>query len=393
MPGPLEGIRVFDLTMWMVGPWSSMQLGGMGADVIHIEQPGVLWSSLGAGVPPTIKGTSIGYIAWNMNKRGLFLDLKATRDRATAYELLKTCDVFMINMRTGVAERLGLGYETVSQINPGIVYCSITGWGETGPMAQAPGADGQMQYFTGFWSTNGQRGGRAEVYRHFTQLDATTGNYAAQAILMALLARKRTGRGQRIEVAMLRAATALQTARIAEYLATEMVAEPLGSAAYATAPDQTFLCEDQEYIGVAVTSEDEWRAFCGVLERPDLLADERFATNVARVEHRDQLSALLEPVFRTKPLYYWMMFLTRAGVPCGYELRFDHLRHHRQVTENDYIVDVETTGWGNVYTGGPPWHFSRTPAQWRGTPAPGEHTGEIIDELQRRKAAPVARQV
>src|SRR5579871_1639781 len=141
MPGPLEGIRVFDLTVWMVGPWASMQLGAMGADVIHIEQPGVDWSSLGAGVPPTINGTSIGYITWNMNKRGLFLDLKSTRDRATARQLLESCDVFLINMRTGVAGRLGLGYEAVSAINPAIVYCSVTGFGESGPMAERPGAD------------------------------------------------------------------------------------------------------------------------------------------------------------------------------------------------------------------------------------------------------------
>ena len=392
MPGPLEGIRVFDLTMWMVGPWASMQLGGMGAEVIHIEQPNVLWSSLGAGVPPTINGTSIGYITWNMNKRGLFLDLKSTSDRATALELLKTCDVFMINMRTGVADRLGLGYETVSAINPGIVYCSITGWGESGPMAERPGADGQMQYFTGFWSTNGARGGRAEVYRHFTQLDATTGNYAAQAILMSLLARNRTGRGQRIEVAMLRAAMALQTARIAEYLATDKVAAPLGSAAYATAPDQAFLCEDQEYIGVAVTSEAVWETFCHTVGRPDLLTDDRFRTNATRVAHRDALTAALGPVFRSKPQYYWMMALSRAGVPCGYPMRFEQLRYHPQVAENGYIVEVETSGWGKVWTGGPPWRFSRTPARWTGTPMPGEHTGEILDELEQRRAVPAAQQ-
>lgn len=390
MPGPLAGIRVFDLTMWMVGPWASMQLGAMGADVIHIEQPGVDWSTLGAGVPPTINGTSIGYITWNMNKRGLFLDLKSPEDRATALELLKTCDVFLINMRTGVAGRLGLDYETVAQINPGIVYCSVTGWGESGPMAERPGADVQMQYFSGFWSTNGAPGGEREVYRHFTQIDATTGNYAAQAILMALLARKRTGRGQRIEIAMLRAAAALQTARIAEYLATGEVAQPLGSAAFATAPDQAFLCEDQQYIGVSVTSEPEWHAFCAALERPELVDDPRFATNIERVSRRDELAALLTPLFAAKPQYYWMMRLNRAGVPCGYPLRIEQLKHHRQVTENDYLVDVETSAWGQVMTGGPPWRFSRTPARWSGTPAPGEHTGDILDELPQRRPTPAA---
>ena len=390
MGGPLEGIRVFDLTLWMVGPWCTMQLGGMGADIIHIEQPGVLWSSLGAGVPPTIDGTSIGYITWNMNKRGLFMDLKSTEDRATAYELIKSCDVFAINMRTGVADRLGLGYEAVSAINPAIVYCSITGWGESGPMITRPGADVQAQYFSGFWSTNGARGGEREVYRHFTQIDATTGNYAAQAILMALLARKRTGRGQRVEMNMLQAASALQTPRIAEYLATNEVARPLGSAAYATAPDQAFLCEDQRYLGVSVTGEDEWGAFCAVIEQPELADDPRFRTNVERVRHRDELAAALEPVFRAKPQFYWMMKLTHARIPCGYPMRFEELRYHPQVTENGYIQEVETSAWGPVYTGGPPWHFSKTPGQWTGTPMPGEHTGDILAELQQGAAVGAA---
>ncbi|HEY7294375.1 MAG TPA: CoA transferase [Dehalococcoidia bacterium] len=393
MPGPLTGLRIFDLTVWMVGPWASMQLGSMGADVIHIEQPGVLWSSLGAGVPPTIDGTSIGYITWNMNKRGLFLDLKSTRDRATACELLQSCDAFLINMRPGVAERLGLGYETVHEINPRIVYCSVTGWGESGPMAERPGADTQVQYVSGFWSANGRRGGEREIYRHFTQMDATTGNYAAQAILMALLARRRTGSGQKVEVPMIRAAAALQTARLAEYLATGELHQPLGSAAYATAPDQCFPCEDQQWVGVSVTSEDEWRAFCAAIERPELATDPRFCTNGERVCHRDELAALLEPLFRAKPQFYWMMRLTSANVPCGYPLRFDVLRHHRQAVENEYLLEVETSAWGRVWTGGPPWHFSRTPATWRGTPMPGEHTGEILDELERRPdMAPALRQ-
>lgn len=387
MPGPLEGIRVFDLTIYMVGPWAAVQLGAMGADVIHIEQPNVDPSSLGAGVPPRINGTSIGYITWNMNKRGLFLDLKSPEDRATAYEVLKTCDVFMINMRTGTADRLGLGYEAVAEINPQIVYCSITGFGETGPMARRPGADGQMQYFSGFWSTNGTRAGEREIYRHFTQMDGSTGNYAAQAILMALLARRRTGRGQRIEVSMLRATTALQTARIGEYLATGEVARPLGSASFATAPDEAFLCEDSRYLGISVTNECDWQALCQRIGREELITDARFATNVDRVRNRDGLTAALEPIFRAKPQYHWMQQLTRAGVPCGYPMRFEELRYHPQVTENGYIIDTDTSAWGHVYTGGPPWHFSRTPAQWRGTPLPGEHTGDILDEVARRRAA------
>jgi len=217
--GPLAGVRVFDLTMWMVGPWCSVQLGALGAEVVHIEQPDVDWSTLGAGVPPLINGTSVGYIAWNMNKRGLSLGMKSPEDRTVAYELLKTSDVFLINMTPGVADRLGVGYDIVSGINPQIVYCAITGWGESGPMALLPGADTPAQYVTGFATGTGVPDGDDEINRHFTQMDATSGNYAAQAILMGLLARKRTGKGQRIHVSMLRAGSALQSVRIGEYLA------------------------------------------------------------------------------------------------------------------------------------------------------------------------------
>jgi crotonobetainyl-CoA:carnitine CoA-transferase CaiB-like acyl-CoA transferase len=385
MPGPLDGIRVFDLTLWMVGPWGSMQLGALGADVIHIEQPNVDPRTLGGGVPPSIKGTSVGYITWNMNRRSIFLDLKEPQDRATAYQLLRTSDVFLMNMRPGVAERLGVDYETVAELNPQIIYCAVTGWGETGPMAQRPGADGYALAFTGFWSNSGQEGGRPEHYRHHTQFDASTGNYAAQAILMALLARKRTGRGQKIEINMLQAGSALQTERIGEYLIDGRLAQPQGSAAIATAPDQAFLCEDQLWVGVSVTSEPEWAAFCKVIGHPELIEDERFRSNHARVDHRKELAAILEPIFSAKPQYYWMMWLTRAGVPCGYPLRFEQLRFHQQARENEYIIDVDTAGWGPVTTGGPPWHLSKTPARWFETPIPGVHTGEILDELERQR--------
>ena len=395
MPGPLDGVRIFDLTLWMVGPWASMQLGALGADVIHIEQPDVDPRTLGAGVPPTINGTSVGYITWNMNKRGLFLDLKSAADRQTAYELLQTCDVFMINMRPGAADRMGVGYEQVSAVNPNIIYTAITGWGEVGPMRDKPGADVQCQYFTGFWSVNGKRDGRPEVYRHFTQMDASTGNVAAQAVLMGLLARKRTGKGQRIHVGMLRAGMALQSGRIAEHLATGELHQPLGSAGYAAAPDQAFQCQEGEWIGVAATSEAEWSRFCAVMTKSEaqvagldkLASDPRFATNLHRVAHRDELSTLLQSAFQQRPRHYWMLRLAETDVPSGYPISFESLQHHRQAIENGYLREVTTSGWGDVWTGGPPWQLSRTPARWTGTPLPGEHTGDILDELAQNRAA------
>src|SRR5262249_3019545 len=145
-------------------------------------------------VPPTIDGTSIGYLAWNMNKRGLGLNLKEPADVATALEVAARCDVFLVNMRPGVVDRLGLGYETVAARNPGIVYCDVNGWGHDGPMAQSPGSDGVIQGYSGFWSLNGADG---EFYRHYTQLDSSTGNLAVLGVLAALRHRKVTGQGQR----------------------------------------------------------------------------------------------------------------------------------------------------------------------------------------------------
>src|SRR2546423_1573268 len=170
MRGPLEGIRVFDLTLIMVGPWSTMNLGALGADVIHIERPGILASSLGGGVPPSINGTSIGHITWNMNKREMFLDLKSEFDVDIARQLIATSDVFVDNMRPGVVDRLGLSYEALSEINPRLVYCTISGWGTSGPMVERTAADPQVQAFTGFAGNSGPAGGRAEVYRHYTQM-------------------------------------------------------------------------------------------------------------------------------------------------------------------------------------------------------------------------------
>jgi crotonobetainyl-CoA:carnitine CoA-transferase CaiB-like acyl-CoA transferase len=205
--GPLAGIRVFDLTLAMVGPWASMLLGAMGAEVIHIEATD---RDLNAGIHPTINGTSIGYLDVQMNKRQIVLDLKSPEDRQHAYDIIKTCDVFLMNMRPDVAVRLGVDYETVSQINDQIVYCAVTGWGPDGPMREIPGADPQVRYIAGFHEATGLEGGDTEVYRHSTQIDETTGNYATQSILMGLLARERTGKGQRVDISMMRATSAMQ---------------------------------------------------------------------------------------------------------------------------------------------------------------------------------------
>jgi crotonobetainyl-CoA:carnitine CoA-transferase CaiB-like acyl-CoA transferase len=388
MRGPLEGIRVFDLTLIMVGPWSTMNLGALGADVIHIERPGIEDRSLGGGIPPYINGVSIGHITWNMNKRQMMLDLKSEMDVETAHRLLATCDVFVDNMRPGVADRLGLSYETLSEINPRLVYCTICGWGTTGPMSDRTAADPQVQAFTGFGANSGVPGGNPEVYRHFTQMDASTGNYATMAILMALLRREKTGRGQRIDLNMIQAGSAVQASRIGEYLATGKQPPLLGSAASSIAPSEAFETEDGTWLGVHAATEKQWQGLCGVLGLSDLAAEERLSTIAGRVAAREEISARLAAALKKKPARWWQMLLGRAGVPCARIMRFEELINHPQVLQNHYIENVHTQHWGDVYATGLPWTFSRTPATVLPTAMAGEHTGDILDELAARE--PVA---
>ena len=380
MRGPLDGIRAFDLTLIMVGPWSTMNLGGMGADVIHIERPNIERASLG-GVPPYINGTSVGFITWNMNKRQMFLDLKSELDLEIAYKVIANCDVFVDNMRPGVADRLGLSYERLSEINPRLIYCTICGWGTSGPYAERTAADPQIQAFTGFAGNSGAEGGRPEVYRHLTQMDASTGNYATTAILMALLAREKSGKGQRIDLTMIQAGTALQSTRIGEFLATGKQPPLMGSQTTTVVPSGAFLTEDGMYVGVSAITARQWQSLCAVLGLDDLAADERYQTIAGRVAGREEINAALTEALKQKPARWWNLALGKAGVPCSRVMRFEELIYHPQVTLNHYIEPAHTEHWGDVYAAGLPWTFSRTPASILPTSDAGEQTGEILDQL------------
>ncbi len=202
MGGPLTGIKVFDLTIAGVGPWASKLLGEMGAEVIHVDAPGTQPSD----APPSVQGISLMKLVGNYNKRGIILDLKAPRDREIAYRLLESCDVFLANMRPGAVDRLGLSYDKVSKINPRIVYCLASGFGERGPMAPVPGAAPQVSVFAGWCSITGERGKPGEFFRHSAHLDFNTSGYIVEGILQGLLHRERTGIGQKIEVDMTSAA-------------------------------------------------------------------------------------------------------------------------------------------------------------------------------------------
>lgn len=377
MPGPLTGYRVFDLTLAGVGPWAAKLLGEMGAEIIHIDAPGINLPD----VPPTIRGIGLLKMIANYNKRGMILDLKNPSDRQIAYKLLEKSDVFLENMRPGAVSRLGLDYETVSQINPKIVYLDASGYGQTGPMVPVAGADPQIQAFSGWCSITGQPGRQGEFFRHFAHLDYNTSVYIVEALLMGLLHRERTGRGQKIEVAMTAAAMSLQTSRLAEFYATGKTPPSMGSATVTTVPHQAFLCQDQKYLTVGVVREEQWHRLCKAIGKDELASDARFATNSLRVQNREQLIPILEEVFKSKPIRWWEIKLTAAKVPNGRVLSFEELRWHPQVRENDLMVEMKTPRWGTFLTEGMPWRFSETPGSMRPGFMPGEHTQEVIKEM------------
>jgi crotonobetainyl-CoA:carnitine CoA-transferase CaiB-like acyl-CoA transferase len=380
MAKPLDGIRVFDLTVAAVGPWATKLLGAMGADVIKVEAPG--GDQLSHAVPPRIKGNSVLYISANHNKRMIELDLKREADRAIALRILEKSDVFVNNMRPGAVERLGLSYDVVAKVNPLIIYVLASAYGRGGPMATEAGVDPTVQAFCGWCSITGPERGRGEMFRHLAHLDLTAATSITQAVLEALIARDRTGKGQRIEIEMLTAAMALQTTRLAEYFATGEQPRPLGSASPTTAPHQAFECADQRFVAIGVERDEQWPGFCRAMKLPELIADQRFGSNPMRVRNRAALVEILEERFKSKPAAWWMIRLTSEKVPNGHAMTFDELRYHPQVHHNEHIVEIDTPHWGRLYVDGLPWKFSRTPAgPIRAGGKPGEHTAEVLAEL------------
>ncbi|MBV8056671.1 MAG: CoA transferase, partial [Deltaproteobacteria bacterium] len=296
--------------------------------------------------------------------------------------ILEKSDVFVNNMRPGAVERLGLGYEVVAKVNPRIVYVLASAYGRSGPMAAEAGVDPTVQAFCGWCSITGPEYGRGEMFRHLAHIDLTTATTITQAVLEALIARERTGKGQRIEIEMLTSAMALQTTRLAEYFATGAQPEPLGSASSTTAPHQAFECADKRFVAIGVERDEQWPAFCRAMKLPELIADPRFASNPMRVCNRAALVEILEERFKSKPAAWWMIRLTNEKVPNGPVMSFDQLRYHPQVCHNEHIVEIDTPHWGHLNVDGLPWKFSRTPAgPIRAGGKPGEHTAEVLAEL------------
>ena len=370
---PLDGIFVLDLTRVLSGPYCTMLLADLGARVVKVEQPGKGDDTRAWG-PPFLGTESAYFLSVNRNKESLTLDFKKPEGRAVLERLVATADVLVENFRPGTMANLGLDAATLTGRFPRLVYCSISGFGQTGPRAAEPGYDAVMQGEGGLMSITGSTSGSS--YRLGVAIaDIATGMFAAQAVTAALYAREKTGRGQIVDLAMLDAVTALLTYQAGIYFATNIPPGRLGNRHPTIAPYETFEAADGEFV-LAVGNDELWRRFCAVAGL-DLGA--RFATNRQRVEGYHELRPILADRLRTRRRADWIASLTSAGVPCGSVRDLAELFADPQVAAREMIEEVPHTSLGTVRVVGTPLKLSATPATIR-TPPPilGEHTARIL---------------
>lgn len=378
MASALQGIRVLDLTQIMAGPYCAVLLADLGADVIKIEKPQGGDDSRRLG-PPFFDGESAAFIAMNRNKKSLALDIKQPAGKDILWRLIDTADVLIENFRPGTLARLGFGYDEVHKRRPSLVYCSISAFGQTGPLSTSGGFDLIAQAMSGVISVTGTKETPVKVGVPISDLNA--GLFASHAVLAALLYRARTGEGQHVETSLLEGALAYTIWESNEYWATGKSPERLGTAHRLTAPYQLFETEDG-WIAIGAANQRNWERLCSALERPDLLNDLRFASNRERMAHLEALVDTLTQSFKAKTTESWLEILEAAGVPSGPMLDLEQVYEHPQVQAREMEVEVTHPVAGRVRAIGMPVKYSATPGRIeRSAPLLGEHTAEILTSL------------
>ncbi len=371
---PLDGVVIVDLTQVLAGPYGTMLLGDMGATVIKVEPP---WGDSTRAASLVRNGESVPYQMVNRNKESLVLDLSRPEGAATFRRLVARVDVVVENFRPGTMRDLGLGYETLSTINPRLVMASISGFGQTGPYARRGGFDIVAQAMSGIMSVTGEETGPpAKCGLPIT--DLCSGLFMVQGILLALLHRDRTGQGQYVETSLFEAGIGLSVWQAAEYWAREGVPGRMGSAHPFTAPYEAFAARD-EHIVIGAAGDRMWQRLCEVLGRPELAADERFRTPGARVQNRPALRQAIEDELRRDTASRWLERLEAAGIPAAPILTYDRVYADPHARARGMVVD---TGNGAVPLVGNPVKMSLTPWQLRRrAPGLGEDTDAVLERL------------
>jgi len=400
MPGPLAHIRVLDLSRVLAGPWAGQNLADLGAEVIKIERPGAGDDSRAFG-PPWVKdragnetSDSAYFTSANRGKKSVTVNIAVAQGQALARELAGRCDVLIENYKYGDLARYGLGYDDLRESNPGLIYCSVTGFGQTGPYRQRPGYDFMIQGMGGMMSVTGEPDGapgggpqRAGV----PIADIITGMYASIAICAALAHRAQSGTGQHLDLALLDSQIALLAYQNTNYFATGVPPARIGNLHPNIVPYQPFRAADGELI-LACGNDNLYNKFCAAAGCPELARDPRFATNGKRVENRAELTRLLAEVFKKRSKREWLQVLEAAGVPNGPINDIAQVFEEAQVKARGVRIELDHAAAGKLPMVASPMRFSGTPIEYhRGPPVLGEHTVEVLGGLLGKSEGEMAR--
>ncbi|HEY9447169.1 MAG TPA: CoA transferase [Burkholderiales bacterium] len=376
---PLEDVKILDLTHALAGPFCSTMLADFGAQVIKLEPPGAGDIARSWGVPMPGGETSY-FVTLHRNKRGIVVDLKTPEGKELFFRLVEQCDVVLENYRVGALEKLGLGYEAARRRNPGIIYCSVSGFGQDGPYRERAALDLILQAESGMISVTGEpgtTGTRAGV----SIADLTAGMYCAYGVMLALRTKEKTGEGQQVDISMLEGQLSLLGTAFANYFADGKVPAPMGTAYAVVVPYQTFHTRTRD-LALAIAGEKLWRKFCPTIGCPELADDPRYRTTTDRMNNRDTLIPKLQEVFLTRTYEDWEALLLANDIPVGAINNIAQVIEHPQVKARKPFVEMDHPTAGKVRAVGTPVRLSKTPAQVR-RPAPthGQHTHEVLREV------------
>lgn len=377
---PLAGVKVLDVSQVMAGPFACMMLGDMGADVVKVEPPKGGDQTRGS-MGFKLKGDdSLGFLNLNRNKRSIAVNLKSEGGRALMRKLVAEADILVENYRPGVMKRLGFGYEACRELNPKLVYASISGFGQTGPWADRPGFDLMAQAMSGVMSVTGHPGS-PPVKAGVPVADIGCAMFAVYALLSAYIGAQKSGEGQYVDASLFEAAMAFSIWDVCDWWGTGREPEPVGTSNKMAAPYQAMACADGHFV-MGANNQKLWTKLCGVINRPDLLDDPRFESNTKRLANKAALVQELERTFRTQGKQYWVDTLLAAGIPSGPILSYpeafqsDHAKARHMRMEIDHPVEGSVPNIGfPVKLGGTPQRVYRHP------PLLGEHTAEVLAEL------------
>src|SRR4051812_24552146 len=400
MAGPLSHIRVLDLSRVLAGPWASQNMADLGAEVIKLERPGTGDDSRAFG-PPWVKDgvgrdtrDSAYYTSANRGKKSVTLNIAVPEGQAIALELARSADVLIENYKYGDLARYGLGYAQLRELNPRLVYCSVTGFGHTGPYREHPGYDFMIQGMGGMMSVTGEPDdvpGGGPQRAGVPIADIITGMYASIAICAALAHREHSGQGQHLDLALLDSQIALLAYQNTNYFATGKPPKRIGNLHPNIVPYQPFRASDGEVI-LACGNDNLYRKFCDAAGCAELAGDARFATNGKRVENRAELTRLLGEVFKKRSKHEWLGLLEAAGVPNGPINDVAQVYEEAQVKARGIRMELPHAAGGNVPLVASPMRFSETPVEYRqAPPVLGQHTDEVLRTLLKRSAEDIAR--